>query len=66
MREFLTVLMFCVCTAAGAVARDDGRYANEPLHPMKARQKAARMAQKQQPAASGRLRAKYVTFCRCI
>jgi hypothetical protein len=32
MREFLTVVMFCICTAAVAVARDDGRYANEPPH----------------------------------
>lgn len=32
MREFLAVLVFCVYVATPAAARDDGHYANEPLH----------------------------------
>jgi hypothetical protein len=32
MREILAVLVFCVSVAAPAAARDDGRYANDPLH----------------------------------
>jgi hypothetical protein len=32
MRKIFTILLFSACTIASAAARDDGRYANEPLH----------------------------------